>query len=90
MFAVIKSFTDLKDKNYLYLEGDVYPREGFEVSDERLAELSTTANRRGEPLIEKVEELKEEEPSELLIEKVEEPKEEKPKSTPRKRKPKEK
>lgn len=73
MFMVIKSFTDMQDKNYLYLVGDAYPREGFEVSDERLAELSTTANRRGEP----------------LIEKVEEPKEEKPKSKPRKRKPKE-
>lgn len=73
MFTVIKSFTDLQDNDYLYLEGDTYPRDGFEVSEERLAELSTTANRRGEPLVENVEELKEE----------------KPKSKPRKRKPKE-
>ena len=86
MFTVIKSFTDLQDGNYLYLEGDTYPREGLEVSDERLAELSTTANRRGEPLIAKVEEPKEEEPSEPLTEEVEESEEEKPKSKPKKSK----
>lgn len=62
MFTVIKSFTDLQDNDYLYLEGDTYPRDGLEVSEERLAELSTTANRRGEPLVENVEKLKEEKP----------------------------
>lgn len=55
-YTVIKYFTDLQDNNFAYNEGDTFPREGLEVSDERIEELSTTANRRGIALIEKVEE----------------------------------
>ncbi|MDW3788501.1 Rho termination factor N-terminal domain-containing protein [Staphylococcus sp. LKG3-1] len=53
---VIKYFTDLQDNNHEYNEGDVFPREGKEVSEERLAELSTKNNRQGVPLIERVQE----------------------------------
>lgn len=53
---VIKYFTDLQDNNHEYNEGDVFPREGKEVSEERLAELSTKNNRQGFPLIERVQE----------------------------------
>lgn len=53
MYKVIKEFTDLQDNNYPYKVGDKYPRPNFEVSEERLIELSTSANRRGIPLIKK-------------------------------------
>ena len=54
MYRVIKRFTDLQDGNHLYIEGDTFPREGVTASEERLVELSTTANRRRIPLIEAV------------------------------------
>ncbi len=54
MFKVIKHFTDLQDNSFAYHVGDTYPREGFEVSPERLDELSTDKNRRGIPLIEEI------------------------------------
>jgi hypothetical protein len=53
-YLVIKSFTDMQDNNHKYLAGDIFPREGFSVSDERLEELSTDKNRRKEPMIKKV------------------------------------
>lgn len=56
MYRVIKYFTDMKDKERPYHPGDTYPREGFEVSEERLAELASNKNRRGEALIELVKE----------------------------------
>lgn len=54
MYKVIHSFYDLQDENRGYLPGDIYPREGLPVSAERLQELSTDKNRRGFPVIEKV------------------------------------
>ena len=63
MFKALTTFTDLQDDNYKYQAGDIFPREGLEVSAERLAELSTDANRRGVPVIEEIkEEVKEELP----------------------------
>lgn len=60
MYRAIKSFRDLQDNNYLYQAGDIFPRKGMEVSVERIEELSTDKNRRGEPMIEVVvEEVKE-------------------------------
>lgn len=56
MYKVIKHFCDLQDKNHSYNEGDIFPREGLEVSEERLAELAGNKNRQGRPLIEFVEE----------------------------------
>lgn len=55
MYKVIKSFTDLQDNNFLYKEGDTYPRKGFEVLPSRIKELSTKANRRNEILIKEIE-----------------------------------
>lgn len=58
-YRVIKYFTDLKDHNHEYQVGDKFPHEGLEVSEERYKELSSTANRRGIPLIEKIEDVEE-------------------------------
>ena len=63
MYKAIKSFSDLQDNRHKYLVGDIFPRKGLSVSDERIAELSTNNNRRGEPMIaEVIEEKKKEEP----------------------------
>ena len=75
MFKVIEFFTDLQDGEYAYEVGDEYPREGLEVTEERINELMGDSNRRGIPLIEEVEEPK-----------VEEPEEAKPKRKPKKSK----
>lgn len=49
---VIKKFTDLQDGNHVYNVGDVYPREGYTPSEERIAELASNKNKQGVPLIE--------------------------------------
>ncbi len=54
MYKVIKFFTDLQDGNFAYEVGDTFPRKGLEVTEDRLAELSGSDNRQGQPLIEKV------------------------------------
>lgn len=54
MYKVIKFFTDLQDNDHAYHVGDIFPREGLEVSEKRLVELSTDQNKRGIPLIEAV------------------------------------
>ncbi len=58
MYKVIKFFTDLKDHDHAYRVGDIFPRKGLTVSEERLKELSTDQNKRGIPLIEVVSENK--------------------------------
>ena len=60
MYRVIKYFTDLQDKNHEYNVGDIYPHNNRKVSASRTKELSTNKNKRGIPLIEKVEEPTEE------------------------------
>ncbi|ECC2007340.1 Rho termination protein [Listeria monocytogenes] len=50
-YTVLKDFTDLSS-NHIYREGDKFPREREEVTEERLAELSGSDNKRGEPMIE--------------------------------------
>ena len=54
-YRTIVYFEDLNDNSHPYNVGDVFPREGFEVPTDRLNELSGVNNRRGMPLIEKVE-----------------------------------
>ena len=49
--TVLIYFTDLQDNRYAYHAGDTFPREGLEVSDERIAELASSDNKRGKPLI---------------------------------------
>lgn len=60
MYRVIKYFTDLQDNNREYNVGDIYPHNNRKVSASRIKELSTNKNKRGIPLIEKVEEPAEE------------------------------
>lgn len=52
MYKVIKFFTDLHDNEYPYNVGELFPREGMEVSENRLVELSGSDNKQGVPLIE--------------------------------------
>ena len=56
-YIVVKHFTDLQDHGYKYAEGDTYPREGYEPSDERIEMLSTANNRQKAVLIETVPEV---------------------------------
>lgn len=51
MYKVIKYFEDLKDNRHPYKAGDIFPRKGLDVSRERIAELASDKNRRGEPFI---------------------------------------
>lgn len=55
--VVYKAFKDLKDNDYIYKEGDIYPREGLKPSKKRIEELLSTKNKIGESLIVKVEEI---------------------------------
>lgn len=54
-YKVIAIFTDRQDNRHRYNAGDIFPRQGLPVSEERIRELSTNENRRGIPLIEKIE-----------------------------------
>lgn len=69
-YLVIVPFTDLQDNDFQYRVGDEFPRPGAKVSNERIDELSTTKNRIGLPIIQKIEEP--EEPTEET-ESIEEP-----------------
>lgn len=50
-YKVIHFFTDLQDFNHAYRVGDVFPRQGMKVSEERIAELLGNKNKQGKPLI---------------------------------------
>lgn len=65
MYKAIERFTDMQDNNYAYNTGDTFPREGLEVSEERIAELSSSDNLRGRSVIELI-------PDEVTEETVEE------------------
>ena len=56
MYKVLTYFEDLQDNRHPYNEGDIFPRDGLTVTEERLAELSSENNRRKIQLIEFVEE----------------------------------
>lgn len=58
MYKVVKSFFDLEDNSRWCEAGEEYPRKGYEPSKERIKELSTEANRLGEPLIQEITEPK--------------------------------
>lgn len=53
-YRVIHFFTDLQDSNHPYNVGDVFPRIGMKVKEDRLKELSCDKNKQGKPLIEKI------------------------------------
>lgn len=52
MYRVVKFFTDLQDGDHPYHVGDIFPRDGVEVTEDRIKELSGRNNRQGVPLIE--------------------------------------
>ena len=54
MYQVMEYFTDHQDADHEYHPGDIFPREGISVSEERLRELSGSDNKRGMPLIAKI------------------------------------
>lgn len=54
-YEVIHFFTDLQDFSHPYNVGDLFPREGMRVSEERIKELSSNQNRQKKPLIKMVE-----------------------------------
>ena len=56
MYKAIEFFTDLHDNNHPYNVGDIFPRSGFSVTAGRLAELAGRNNKRGNPVIQLVEE----------------------------------
>lgn len=62
MFVVIKYFEDLQDNKHPYNVGDIFPRKGLEVTEERLEELAGSDNKQGKPLIKKLELPEEEKP----------------------------
>lgn len=55
MYTVIHMFRDKADGGRIYCPGDNYPRAGYDVSSERLMQLSSCNNARGKPLIKAVE-----------------------------------
>lgn len=59
MYKAIVFFKDLQDDKHEYNVGDEFPREGKKVTKKRIAELASDKNRRGIPLIEKVEDAEE-------------------------------
>ena len=52
MYKVVRDFTD-KDNKCIYRAGDIFPRLGTEVTQERINELATENNKRKEILIQK-------------------------------------
>lgn len=52
MYRVINFFTDLQDAEHPYNVGDKFPRDGMDVTLDRLTELSGSDNKQGRPLIE--------------------------------------
>lgn len=51
MYRVLKDFSDKTDRNHIYHAGDSFPRNGVDVDESRIKELSTSANKVREPLI---------------------------------------
>ncbi len=51
-YRVLIDFKDLCDGEYLYREGDVYPREGSTPTKERIEYLKSDKNNFKQPIIE--------------------------------------
>ena len=84
MYKAIEYFTDNLDNGFAYNVGDVYPREGYTPTEERIQELATADNVRRRPVIVAVEEA--EPVAEVTEETAEEPEEEAPEEVKPKRK----
>lgn len=70
-FIVIDSFRDMEDEGIQYPIGALYPREGYEPSDERIALLASDKNNKGVSLIKPLIEL----PAKTTTQESEPPKE---------------
>lgn len=57
MYKAIAYFTDLHDNDHAYDVGDIFPRPGITVTEERIKALASSNNKRGEPVIRFVEPL---------------------------------
>lgn len=55
-YKVIHAFSDMQDFHHIYNVGDIFPRVGLEVSEERIKELVGKNNKQGQSLIAKTEE----------------------------------
>lgn len=55
-YRAIVYFTDLQDNNFEYHAGDVFPRQGYNPSADRIAELASKRNKRGYAVIAEVKE----------------------------------
>lgn len=55
-YTALIDFIDTQDMNCFYHAGDIFPREGHEVTNERAAELSSSANKLGKPVIVEIKE----------------------------------
>lgn len=53
MYKVLHDFYERFDDRFLYKAGDVYPREGFEPTEERLKELTGKSNKYKQAFIKK-------------------------------------
>lgn len=56
-YIALTHFEDLEDESTVYELGTIYPRSGVEVSDERIALLSSKFNKQGKPVILEIKEL---------------------------------
>lgn len=65
MYTVISRFIDMKH-NHEYKVGDTYPKDGTEVSEDRISELLSDKNRMNTPLIKEIRKPKKEEPKGLF------------------------
>lgn len=61
-YLVLKSFSDLQDNRRIYKAGDMFPRDGYNPSEERIAELASDKNKRGVALIMAIEPVEPETP----------------------------
>lgn len=50
-YTVMQDFCDLKDGNYVYHVGDIYPHDDARADKNRLEELLSNKNKIGAPLI---------------------------------------
>lgn len=53
-YVALERFADLQDDKRIYDVGEIYPRVGLNVSEDRLVALSTSQNGANRPLIKKV------------------------------------
>ena len=54
MYKVIRAFRDLKNDEYVYEVGDIYPVEGYKPTKTRIKELLKGTNKNGKIYIEEV------------------------------------